>query len=210
MVSYYKIYKGRKLGPYEYKRKPKKFTKNDLARIAKYVTKDDGDAMGVFVTIAVALGFGKLICDAARITRSFISITQWIKQLSSILATSTLTTMLLTRLNGAAIIAPMNVKIFIGIAIELTLVIQNFMEMFGSIAGDIVIAHDVSTKIDEACKRIDEAEKKAFKASCDATGDSCEKIKEKTKQAMFMLKSDVDKAVEILGQETYPKWWEWL
>jgi hypothetical protein len=209
-MSYYKIYNGKRLGPYSYDRPPRAFTKKDLARIAKHLAQNDGDAMAVFVAVAVALGFGKLICDAARIVRSFISITTWFKQLSVILATATLTTQLLTRLNGAAIVAPIGVKVFVGIAISLTLVIQKFTIMVDSITGDIAIAHDVSTQIDEACKRVDEAQQQAFDAACDATGAACEAVKKATEDAAFLLKSDVDKAIDVLDLEKYPKWWEWL
>lgn len=209
-MAYYKTYKGKQLGPYSYDRPPRAFTKKDLARIAKHLAESENDAMAVFVAVAIALGFGKLICDAARIVRSFISITTWLKQLGVILATSKAMSQILQWLNGAAIVAPIGVKVFVGIAISLTLVINKFVIMVDSITGDIVIAHDISTQIDEACKRVDEAQQQAFDAACDATGAACEAAKKAAEDAAFALKSDVDKAIEVLDLETYPKWWEWL
>lgn len=211
-MSYYKKVGDKLYGPYSYERPTHHWNEKDLARIAKIVAARKGanGAVIVLAAIASALGLGVVICKAARTVRSYLSIITWLKELSALLAVSQLVSVILTFLLKAKTIAPPWLQLLLAVAVAAFMVIDKIFSVIPTITGDMAIAHDISVTLDDWCRAVDEYAGEQFEAICDATGSACEEAKQAAKDAEFAMKTDVEKAIEVLGQERYWDWWNWV
>ena len=64
------------------------FTSKDVARIAKYAVRDGVSATEVLIYVAVAMGFGALICKVARVLSDVMSILSFVDQMAITLSVS--------------------------------------------------------------------------------------------------------------------------
>lgn len=211
-MSYYKKVGDKLYGPYSYERPTHHWDEKDLARIAKIVAARKGanGAVIVLAAIASALGLGVVICKAARTVRSYLTVTTWLKEIFTALAIGQLVTVAIEFLLAAKLIAPPWLKLILACLIASLAVIDKLANVMPTIAGDIATAHEISATIDDWCRAVDEYAGEQFDAACDATGDACTAAKAAVDDAGWQMKGDVDKAIDVLGQEDYPNWWEWL
>ena len=68
--------------------KPRKFTASDVARIARYAEKDGSGAARILAEVVVVLGFGVLVCKAAKVVAAYTTITGALKTVSVSVATA--------------------------------------------------------------------------------------------------------------------------
>jgi hypothetical protein len=199
MGSYYKTYKGKKLGPYNYPRPIHLFTDKDVARIAKAVADREGGNAGlkIFAGIALALGFGGLFCKVSRSIASVLTVTVFFEKIAIILGAGQLVTLLITKLMQAQIVAPMNVRIVMAVAISALALLDKIYKILPSITGDLAILREVTGTLQDICKAVRELSGEAFDETCDALGSECQTLRDTGSEIAYQLKSDVDKAYEI-------------
>lgn len=206
-MSYYKTYKGKKLGPYDYPRKTHFFTAEDVARIAKIVAARDGNsAVKVFATIAVALGFGALICKAARGIASVLTLWFWFQKVGIAVGLAEITTLIINLLVGMKLIAPPGVKVILAITIAALTLFNDILSVLQTVIGDVAVLHDISSTLNDLCRNVKEITGETIDNVCDATGDTCKNYRDIANNTANMLRSDVDNAINILDIEKPESW----
>lgn len=186
---------------------PRHFTIKDLTRLTKYVERDSGlSKQEIFVYMAVALGFGTLLCKAARGIASMLTIMFWLEKITATLALGQLTTLIIQVLIKAKLVAPVGVNILLAIAIAAITLIDGIVNMMPTIAGDIALLREITGTINGMCAKVKELSGEVVDGVCDATGEACTTLRELGDQAAFQLKSDTEKAMEILDMERPETW----
>jgi hypothetical protein len=89
------------------------------------------------------------------------------------------------------------------------MLIHNIIKIIPTISGDLAFLRDASETINSICVAVRNITGEAIDNTCDATGDVCESIKDLGSSAAYQLKSDVDKAIEVLDMER-PEDWSWF
>lgn len=74
----------------------RKFTANDVQRIARYAIDDGADALEILGYVAISAGFGYVFCRAARAIDTATSLSRVVVKVAGILAVSKLVDFLLT------------------------------------------------------------------------------------------------------------------
>lgn len=207
-MSYYKYYKGKKLGPYNYTRSTHKWTAKDLARIARKLNDDGVDAGEILILVASAVGFVGLFCKIAKLLTAALSINTFIKQIGTILALSTFITTLIQFLIKAQLIAPTWLKIVLALLIALFVFIDKFIQALNETLSNLDTIDDVSQTVFELCDKAKELAGQAVTATCEATSaDACYWAGRKAEDVANALKSDTQQFIDEMSMPLIERFW---
>jgi len=195
---------------YPDRKKIRHFTAKDVARISKYALRDGASPLDILGGVVLATGFGVLICKAAKAVRAGLSITAFLKKLAVIQATGSLVALLIQLLVGAKLVTPPGLQWILAIAISVLMFIDSVFKAFQEMVGDRAVMLEITATLDDLCKKVVELGGEAIDYACQSDSDICQAAKDMAEKASFEMKTDVEKAIEVLDQEQYPKWWEWL
>ncbi|MCF8008047.1 MAG: hypothetical protein K9K84_11640 [Methylovulum sp.] len=151
-MSYYKIYKGRKLGPYEYKRPKHFFTVQDLSRISKKLVKSNrASPIEIVAIVATSVGLGFLICKAAKSYRRITNIFDFITaQATTFSIAYGINILLQYFLQSPFLKIPLINKISYAVIAILFFVLKIF-EAADSFKEDIIFIHKTVDVLEKGC-----------------------------------------------------------
>lgn len=202
--EYYKIYKGKRLGPYSYDRPIHRFTPKDVARIAKTVSERDGHtALEVCAAVLVALGFGASICTVAKSTRAALSLTAFLKKLAISLSVGQVVKVVIQMLLKSKLKAPPALNILLAITIAALVLIDSIVDAVPTLIANRDDMMSVTGFLDDLCRHVKQLSDDAME-SVDDTG-FFDAIAATVNDAAMKFKSPVDQAWDLLIDET---WWD--
>ncbi len=181
------------------------FTAKDVARISKYAVRDGASVAEIMAGVAVALGVGFMICKAATSVRSALTLTGFMKKAFAGLAVGQFISLLIQTLINAQLVVPRQVKIILGICISALWALNKITDVIETMLGDREMMMTITKTLDEWCLKVKELEGNAVDYVCEATEPACEAARDLADDAIFALKSDVDKAWYLLVDQSF---WE--
>ncbi len=190
---------------YPARKKVRHFTAADVARISKYAVRDGASAVDILAYVAVAIGMGALFCKAARSIRSALSLTAFLNKVFMSMAVSQFIALVIQVLIKAKVIVPPQMQALLAVTISGLWALDKVTSVIETLLGDRAIMQEITSTLDNLCKKVSELTGEVVDAGCDATGDACKQAQELAHDAVFALKSDVDKAWYLLVEET---WWQ--
>jgi len=159
-----------------YRSKPRVYTLSDVARIAKYTQKSGATPLQIIGTVAGVLGFGWLLCFAARSIDNAFTLTRFLAKIGGLLAFSKLMDFLLTVLTSGAFqrlarIAKISAVVALFIAVA-----NGIVKAVTSIANDAAIIEEASELLHNACTAAKDAAAKAGEVVGDKYNDAADWI----------------------------------
>lgn len=150
-----------------FRAKPRVFTEKDVARIARYVVKGGVSPLKVVGVVAGVLGFGWILCIAARAIDNAFTLTKFIAKIGGILALSRLIDFFLTVFTSGAFQRLARVARVSALVLLLIAVMDGLRKAISGVIGDAAIIEEASGFLHEAC----DAAKEAAKAAGESIGD---------------------------------------
>ncbi len=190
---------------YPARKKTRHFTAKDVARISKYAVRDGASVADIMAGVAVSVGAGFLICKAARSVRSGLVLTAFLKKIFASLAVSQFISLIIQTLIKAQLTVPPQIQLILAISISALWALDKVTSVIENMLGDREVMLQITSTLDEWCLKVQEISGEVIESGCEAAGDTCQNAQDLAHEAVFALKSDVDKAWYLIIEQT---WWD--
>lgn len=158
--GYYKFINGKRYGPYKRNRPTRKFTPEDVARIAKYVANNEtekGLNGGLIVLAAVisALGLGYMICRSARFLSSYMALLKLFERITLLLAVAKVIDVIVDiLLKIKRLPMPPQARWFLALIIVVLSLVGKVFEHIETLLKDYLLVEQTNDFISELCTAI--------------------------------------------------------
>lgn len=170
--GYYKEKNGKLYGPYYYERGIHLFTEKDVARIAKHLKDKRGiSAIHILAAVAGSLGLGYLFCRGSRAIQNALKIINIIKQITVILATSTVIKLIIEWIKGSPLVRVPALNWIIAFLIALVLLSHKIFDLVVESSATITTLNEMTAILDAGCKYIEDKTGEAIDYGEEITDD---------------------------------------
>lgn len=154
-----------------FRSKPRVFTLQDVARISKYAQKGGASPIAIIGTVAGVLGFGWILCFAAKSVDNAFTLTKFLAKIGGLLAFSKFMDFILTVVTSGAFARLARVAKLTAVVALFAAVASGIIKAVNSIVSDAAIIEEASDILHGACTAAKEAASKAGEAIGDKYDD---------------------------------------